>query len=156
KIHGKFGAEAKPLACRVYPFVLVPAGHEWRVGLRYACPSAADGKGRPLAEHAAELRQYAAALQTQEQIGADVPAPPLQEGQPAPWADVARFTEALRRLVAEPADPLERRLRKCLALADLCRQAKFDTVSGRRLGEFLELVTAGLEAEVPSGPGARA
>src|SRR5690242_1681876 len=38
RIHEKFGADAKPLACRVYPFILVPAGDHWRVGLRYACP----------------------------------------------------------------------------------------------------------------------
>src|SRR5437660_10016842 len=39
RIHAKFGSEAKPLACRVYPFVLVPTGDHWRVGLRFACPS---------------------------------------------------------------------------------------------------------------------
>ena len=31
RIHSKFGAEAKPMACRIYPFTLVPAGDQWRV-----------------------------------------------------------------------------------------------------------------------------
>ena len=52
RIHERFGSEAKPLACRLYPFVLAPAGDHWRVGLRFACPSAADDQGRPLAERA--------------------------------------------------------------------------------------------------------
>ena len=41
RIHGKFGSAAKPLACRIYPFLLVPAGDHWNLGLRLACPSAA-------------------------------------------------------------------------------------------------------------------
>src|SRR5206468_2354425 len=47
---------------------------------------------------------------------------------------------------------LERRLRKCLALAELCRRAKFDKLSGGRLAEFLNVVTAGLDGEVPKSP----
>src|SRR5579871_105593 len=55
RIHEHFGAAAKPLPCRLYPFILVPAGDHWRVGLRFACPAAAANEGRPLAEHQAEL-----------------------------------------------------------------------------------------------------
>ena len=40
RIHARYGAEAKPLACRLYPFVLVPTGERWRVGLRFACGTA--------------------------------------------------------------------------------------------------------------------
>ena len=36
RIHERFGSAAKPLACRVYPFMLVPAGDHWRLGLRRA------------------------------------------------------------------------------------------------------------------------
>src|SRR5579859_2179645 len=45
RIHAKFGSSAKPLACRIYPFVLIPAGDHWRVGLRFACPAAARSEG---------------------------------------------------------------------------------------------------------------
>src|SRR5262249_4066013 len=41
RIHERFGSQAKPFACRLYPFILVPAGDHWRVGLRFSCPSAA-------------------------------------------------------------------------------------------------------------------
>ena len=60
RLHETFGAEAKPFVCRLFPFMLIPAGNHWRVGLRFACPSAAGNKGRPLAEHDAALVQYVA------------------------------------------------------------------------------------------------
>jgi lysine-N-methylase len=50
RIHERFGAAAKPFPCRLYPFLLIPAGDHWRVGLRYACPAAAGNQGRPLRE----------------------------------------------------------------------------------------------------------
>src|SRR5262245_42204579 len=62
RIHEKFGPEAKPLFCRLYPFVLVPAGDHWRVGVRFACPSAAANKGRAIGEHDANLREFARPL----------------------------------------------------------------------------------------------
>src|SRR5262245_42173317 len=30
RVHEKFGYETKPLPCRLFPFVLVPAGDHWR------------------------------------------------------------------------------------------------------------------------------
>ena len=48
RIHERFGYETKPLACRLFPFVLVPVADHWRVGLRFACPSAAAGGGSTL------------------------------------------------------------------------------------------------------------
>ena len=60
RIHEKHGSAAKPLACRIYPYSLVPAGDHWKLGLRFACPSAAEDRGRPLAEHLSEAREYAA------------------------------------------------------------------------------------------------
>src|SRR6516225_1635638 len=59
RIHERFGAAAKPLPCRLFPFILVPAGDHYRVGIRFACPSAAENKGRTLSAHDAELRDFA-------------------------------------------------------------------------------------------------
>ena len=153
RIHAKHGAAAKPLACRVYPFVLVPTGDSWRVGLRYACPSAAGDEGRPVNEHRAEINEYARALEEREGIAAgSVPPPPLHGQQTVEWPDLLQFVRALRTVLAEEVRPLEWRLRKCLALAALCRQARFDMVKGARLREFLELVTSGVEDDLPATP----
>src|ERR1700694_1332534 len=66
RIHERFGADAKPLTCRLFPFVLVPTEDHWRVGLRYACPSAASNEGRTLAAHGEALTRHAAELEKNE------------------------------------------------------------------------------------------
>ncbi len=156
RIHEKFGPEAKPLFCRLYPFVLVPAGDHWRVGVRFACPSAAANKGRAVAEHDANLREFARLLAHREGLDDTpeaAPAPPtLQGGQAVAWPDVLRFVAALQGLLRNRQDRLERRVRKCLAFAGLCRQARFDQIQGGRLSEFLEVVAASLDSEVPADP----
>jgi lysine-N-methylase len=153
RIHARFGADAKPLACRLFPFVLVPAGEQWRVGVRFACPSAAANRGRPLPEHAAELDRYTRLVEGYEGArGESVPPPPLQRGQRVAWRDVLRLTHTVLSLLRDGEDRLERRWRKCLALAGLCRQARFDRLAGGRLKEFLDVVRSGLDAEVPRHP----
>jgi lysine-N-methylase len=45
------------------------------------------------------------------------------------------------------------RLRQCLALAQLCRQAQYEKVRGDRLKEFLHVVSAGVSDDVPREAG---
>jgi lysine-N-methylase len=164
RIHERFGSEAKPLPCRLYPFILVPAGNHWRVGLRFACPSATESRGRQAGVHAADLQRYAVQLVERERL-ARSPAGPAQLGMPPPalqgrqrvdWPDLFRFVEVLLGIIHDPRDRVERRLRKCLALAGLCRQASFEQIKGGRLKEFLQIVTTSLDAQVPADPTALA
>jgi lysine-N-methylase len=159
RVHERFGYEAKPLPCRLFPFLLVPAGDHWRVGMRFACPSAAANKGRSVRDHEQALRRFAAELVKREGMdrqpgAANVPPPPLAAGQRAAWPDVLQFMQALLTILRDRKDPVERRLRKCLALSNLCRQARFDEVTGKRLGEFLQVVASGLDEEVVREPAA--
>ncbi len=153
KIHAAHGPAAKPMSCRIYPFALVSAGDHWRVGLRYACPSAADNKGRPLAEHDAAANEYAALLEADAGPGVkNTPAPPLQPGQSVTWPDVMRFVKAVAEEIADDSTPIEHRLRKVAALATLCKASRFDKVTGTRLREFLEVVSGAVADEVPLYP----
>jgi lysine-N-methylase len=157
RIHGRFGYETKPLACRLFPFVLVPVHDHWRVGMRFACPSAAANKGRPAPAHDKELQQFAAMLAEREGLGGQpdgalVLPPRLRAGQRVSWPDLLRIVQQLLAILRNRRDRVERRLRKCLALADLCRQARLDRLQGGRVGEFLNLVSSGLDGEVPAEP----
>ncbi len=58
RIHAKFGEPTKPLACRVYPFKLIPTGEKVRADLRWDCPSGPANHGRPLSEYRREVRDY--------------------------------------------------------------------------------------------------
>jgi len=157
RVHERFGYETKPLPCRLFPFVLIPAGDHWRVGMRFACPSAANNKGRPVQSHDDSLKRFASELAVREGLeiapaGFKLPLPRLQGRQRLEWPDLLRFVRTLLTLIHRREEPLERRLRKCFALAKLCRQAQFDEVKCSRLGEFLAVVTATLDADVPADP----
>jgi lysine-N-methylase len=160
RIHDRHGSAAKPLACRIYPYSLVPAGDHWKLGIRFACPSAAENLGQPLAEHLAEAREYAAQLEAESGTAAvSAPPPPLQGSQRVDWSDLARIISAISRLLADPADPVERRWRKVLFLAATLRKARLDgggnpqkAVTGARLGELLEILSAAAGDEIPAAP----
>jgi lysine-N-methylase len=149
-LHERFGADVKPFACRLFPFLLIPAGDHWRLGMRFSCPSVAANQGRPVTAYEGDLVHLSHLIEKHlGRSGESAPPPPLQAGQSVPWTDVARFVQVLVEIVQDRSERLEWRLRQCLALARLCRQARFDQVSGGRLSEFLKLLRTGLEGEVP-------
>jgi len=150
RLQERFGADAKPFVCRLFPFVLIPAGDHWRVGMRFSCPSAAANKGRPVAEAEKDLTQLSRQLEQHLGRSAESASPPLlQAGQQLAWPEVCRVVQVLVEIVQDRRDRLERRLRKCLAVARICRQARLDGLRGGRLTEFLQTVRDGMETEVP-------
>jgi lysine-N-methylase len=157
RIHERFGYETKPLPCRLFPFVLVPAGDHWNVGLRFACPSAAENKGRPLPDHHNELVEFAARLAEREGLkprpdGALTPPPRLHGRRCVDWPDLQRIVQSLLTLLRNRRDPMERRLRKCLALADQMRKARLDNFRGGRLAELLGVLRGAVDADTPANP----
>jgi lysine-N-methylase len=155
RIHERFGYDTKPLACRLYPFVLVPVGDHWRVGVRFACPSAAANKGRPVAAHGKDLEEFAARLAKREGLK-DQPdgsfiAPPYMHGsQRLPWPDLLRVVEVLLNLLQNHRDPLERRLRKCLTFASEMRNLNLDAIQGPKLAELLKVLEGVADADTPA------
>jgi lysine-N-methylase len=157
RIHEKFGYETKPLPCRLFPFVLVPAGDHWRVGMRYACPSAAGNKGRAVELHEDSLRRFATELARREGLDdkpgdMGLPPPRLHGRQRLDWSDLFRLVDSLLKILSHRQDRIERRLRKCLMLGDLCRQARLDNLKDKRLVEFLNILSSTLEGDVPAEP----
>src|SRR5262249_43496262 len=157
RIHEKFGYEAKPLPCRLFPFVLIPVGNHWRVGVRFACPSAAANKGRGASEYSDDLHIFAGQLAKREglEAGPDgniVQPPELDDGTRLDWPDTLRLVDALLKIVRDNRSPVERRIRKALHLATNLKQAKLADVRGGRLTELLLVLTAAAEQEVPRDP----
>jgi lysine-N-methylase len=150
RLQERFGAEVKPFVCRLFPFLLIPAGNHWRVGMRFSCPSAAANSGRPVAEAEEDLVHLSHLLEQHVGRSADsAPAPLLQAGQELSWPDVCRVVEVLVEIVQDRGDRLERRLRKCLALARVGGQTQFDNLHGGRLSKYLQAVRNAVELEVP-------
>jgi lysine-N-methylase len=150
RLQERFGADAKPFVCRLFPFVLIPAGNHWRVGMRFSCPSAAANRGRPVTDAEAELVHLSRLLEQHVGRSADSAPPPLlQAGQQLLWPDVCRVVKVLVEIAQDRSDRLERRLRKCLAFARVCGQTKLDGLTGNRLVDFLQKVRSSVELEVP-------
>lgn len=160
RIHERHGYETKPLACRLFPFVLVPQGDRWGVSVRFACPSAAANLGRPIAEYNPELRDAAEQIAARAGLGGRPdgtlnPPPYLDRRRSAGWPELRQFVDALMGLLRDPRDRMERRLRKCLAFAAQCRQAPaIHELKGQPLGELLTMLATYAEAEVPAEPAA--
>jgi lysine-N-methylase len=128
--------------------------------VRYACPSASANNGRPVSEQAVSLAVFAHQLEEREGVrGRSLKPPRLRGMQRVNWDDLARFVKALSAIIGDQSRPLEFRWRWALALAKMCRGARFTNVTGRRLDEFLVMVSPGLAAELgdselpPSGSG---
>ncbi len=164
KIHAKFDVDAKPFACRLYPFILVPTGKEWRVSMRFACPSATANKGRSLTSQKQDIQSYATEMEhwDEPEIRAATTStaraaeearrerlPMLQGRTTVPWDDMGIFLKAMLNIIRDSSDAFPRRMLRLLELTRLCRQAKFGKITGKRLKEFLDVVSVSLNAEVP-------
>jgi lysine-N-methylase len=153
RLHERFGAEVKPFVCRLFPFLLIPAGNHWRVGMRFSCPSAAANRGRSVAEAQQDLVQLSGLLERHAGKSADsAPPPSLQAGEQLAWPDVCRLAEVLVEMVQDRSDRLERRLRKCLALARVCSKTRLDALQGNKLSKFVQAVRGAMETDVPHDP----
>jgi lysine-N-methylase len=153
RLQERFGADAKPFVCRLFPFVLIPAGDHWRVGMRFSCPSAAANSGPPVAEAQAELVQLSRLLERHVGRSAEsAPPPALQTGQQLSWPDVCRLVQVLVDIVQDRGDRLERRLRKCLAVARVGGRTHWENFQGGRLSKYVRAVGDAMDAEIPREP----
>ncbi len=121
--------------------------------MRFSCPSAAANRGRPVADAEKDLVQLSHLLVQHLGRSADKAlAPLLQAGHQLPWPDVCRIVQVLVEIVEDRSDRLERRLRRCLAVARVCEQNPFYGLQGEKLSKYLRAVRTGLETDVPRQP----
>jgi lysine-N-methylase len=155
RIHERFGYDTKPLPCRLFPFVLVPVHDHWRVGLRFACPSAAANLGRHLSEHEDALRVFALELARREKLedqpdGSIIPPPRLDKSHRLPWPDLLRIVDVLLGFLKNARDPMERRLRKCLKFAAEMRGARIGNLEGQQLTDLINIMKGVADSETPA------
>jgi lysine-N-methylase len=157
RIHEDHGYEAKPLACRLFPFVLVPVADEWRVGLRFACPSVAQNKGRAISAHNAALAEFAQRLAEREGLkrrpdGAMTPPPPLERRPKAEWPELLHLGDVLLDFLRNRRDPMERRLRKCLSLAQALRELRLKSLEARQMRDVVDVMVGSADQDTPANP----
>lgn len=145
RIHAKFGEQAKPLPCQLYPYAFHPGGRRVPVSLRFSCPSVVANRGLPVGKQLDALKALAAQVVPEQ---ADRIEPPrISPRTQVDWSDFARFVEAIDDVLSESALPLTTRLLQAASLVRTISEAKFDAVQGGRLAEFLELISGGIRSE---------
>ncbi len=150
RIHARFGPEGKPFACRPYPFVLLPAGKQARVSLRFDCPSVAGNQGRPLPEHRTEIQALLARALPPRLAEAEPPA--FRPGLHLDWQALARIAGAFDRLLATETLDITRRMLACADLAGLLARATLADLEGPKLDDFLGVLVRALTAGVAVNP----
>ncbi len=156
QIHTRFGMEAKPLACQVFPYTFRKEGDSIRVGLRFDCPSVARSEGASLKSQTREIHQLARKAQDEMptwyghvRLRADVDN--LQEGS-------QRALRVVDRIMCEgdPADstPSER-IRNTAFVVSMLLRAKLGTIDEDDFAAFVELVAESASSateEMSAGP----
>lgn len=159
RIHAKYGEPAKPVACRMYPFVLVPLGGDVRVDVRYDCPATAKNLGRPITEHRKDLQKLVKPALPEN--AAELPTPPLYGRVKLSWAQLSRVTETFERVLLDVSLDITRRITACVNLAAVLRHPRIATLEGEEFDEYLEDVAAEVQSAAaadtlrrksPSGP----
>jgi len=155
RIHAKFGEAAKPLACRLYPLVIHPAGKKLLVGLRFSCPSAAANQGKPLAEAAADIPRLAR-LALPEGYEQNPPPPVATAPATTPlgtsWEDFLRFTHWLD-VTLSPADvPTSLKLLRALHWLAAIERGCLDQISGEDADEIIGALVESAAKKLPDVP----
>ncbi len=150
RIHAKFGEAAKPLACRVYPYVFHPAGKRITVSLRFSCPSVVKNLGKPCTQNGKEIKTIASLVVPE---GTErMTAPKLNSLTQADWDDVLRVSSIFLEFITDTETPLIERLYRTLEMLVYFDRADLRSFSGKRLEEVIDVLAEAASVESLPSP----
>ncbi|CAK9010071.1 Uncharacterized protein SCF082_LOCUS10513 [Durusdinium trenchii] len=114
RIHQRFGFDAKPERCKVFPLQAVSLGDMAYITTRRACPSAAADRGQPVAGHTEVVEYFRDSLVDQHLA---VP-PAIAPGCNRDWTSVRLAGSSIERLVTNRKISLSDRLARALTFCD--------------------------------------
>ncbi len=149
RIHKEYGFEEKPIACQMFPFVLVPDDVRTHVGISFACQSVRENKGAELRTHLREVDRMSRSvpetrLATYSALLADTM--PAKEGE----LDALRMT--LDRLLAREDLVLRDRFDGLAWIAASLGKAKLAEVRATRFAELVAVLATAVPAELEHIP----
>ncbi len=133
RIHAKFGYDAKPTMCKVFPLQLIPQDKHAVLTTRRACPTAAADRGVELKDHLPFIKQ----LLRDEKLHAEaIEAPWMKLGERRDWKTAKVILQCAAGLLQDQRYPPVRRLVHALQFANLLNQAKTRALDDAKLGEL--------------------
>lgn len=150
RIHARFGEPAKPLACRMYPLVLHPAGKKVVAGLRFSCPSAVMNRGKSLEEQRLEIQKLAALVVPKNHD--QIPAPAVSEKPGIEWPEFLRYAKWLEAFLAGGA-PIGLKLIRALHCLRAAEKGGLEQVSDEKsANEIREALVKNATEKLPVLP----
>lgn len=138
RIHAKFGYEAKPTICQVFPLQLIPQEKQAILTTRRACPSAAADKGVPVADHMPFIKQLVSDGRLR---AAPIAAPLLKSGERRDWKTARAVLQCAAELLQDERFPPVRRLVHVLQFAGLFNKAQTRPLEDRKIWELARTLT---------------
>jgi lysine-N-methylase len=154
RIHSEFGEQAKPLACRIFPFSVRPTPRGWQASLRFDCPSVIASKGRGIPEHRDWLAGLVRELDRRRRRDADDHVE-LARGVPGEPREVDALLARLMQWLRAPEHPLLRRVLGAVRLTATLHEANLAKVRGDRFIDLLDLLFGSLPGSgtaIPAEP----
>jgi lysine-N-methylase len=149
RIHARFGEPAKPLACRMYPLVLHPAGKKVVVGLRYSCPSAVLNRGKSLEEQRPDIQKLAALVVPANY--AQIPPPAIVETPGLEWPEFLRYVQWLEVFLAADA-PIGLKLIRALHCLRAAEKGGLDQASAENANQIRQALVKNATEKLPVLP----
>lgn len=154
KIHGQFGSEKKPYACRAFPFQFIEfenKGKKSFVSPHFVCKSVAEGSGAALTAQKDDLKTL------NKQVSQHFPVPdvPNELSFSTEYNYKVALLDQLNTLMARAIDrddlPFSKRLLIVTRFADLILSSKFKSLDHPKRADFIETLFKGTSNHVKEG-----
>lgn len=160
RIHKEFGFEAKPIACQLFPFHVIPAAaagssgtSRVQMGLNFACQSVLENRGADLGTHGRDLGRMAGELAELRAVTQAGTAPPrLNDRLRADVREVDSITRHVDDWLRRGDLDLSIRLDGLAWITASLARAKLENVRGKRFDDLLDVLFGALPQELEHHP----
>ena len=151
-IHKKYGFEAKPSACQLFPYILTPFDKEFRVSLRFDCSGVCQSSPGKLNDNMKDLRRLTKLIYPN-----GITEPIAQQSVPSIYGKVRlpadkfnKINEAILAKICQFKLPVRKLLIWLVMFANHASQVKWNAVEGNDFDGLLNLLIDGTYKEAES------
>ncbi len=149
RVHKEFGFAEKPIACQLFPFVLVPDDRRTTVGISFACTSVRENKGAELRSHLSEIDRMSRAV---PQTRIATYSAMLADALSAKEGELDALASVLDAYLSREDIVMRDRFEGLAFLAASLGRATLKDVRATRFRELITLLASALPAELTHLP----